>query len=145
MVTIQKFTIPGKLMNLNEYQSACRSNRYSGSKAKKQQQQIVEACILAARLKPMIEPVDIRFHWIEPNMRRDKDNIRFAAKFIQDALVSMGILKNDGWHNINNLYDQFSVNSKNPRIEVTLTTSYERGTNENNGAASHSNSSKKSC
>lgn len=82
---------------------------------------------MAARLKPMIEPVDIRFHWIEPNMKRDKDNIRFAAKFILDALVKMGILKNDGWKSINNLYDKFSVNSNNPRIVVTLTTSYERG------------------
>lgn len=144
MVTFQQLTIPGRLMNLNEYQNECRKNRYSGSKAKKSQQQIVEACILAARLKPMIEPVDIRFHWIEPNMRRDKDNIRFASKFILDALVSMGILKNDGWRNISTLSDRYSVNAQNPRIVVTITTSYERGTDETNRATSHSNGSQKS-
>ena len=30
-------------------------------------------------------PVVIRYLWIEPSRRRDKDNIAFAKKFIQDA------------------------------------------------------------
>ena len=32
-------------------------------------------------------PVIIHYRWIEPNRRRDKDNVAFAKKFIQDSLV----------------------------------------------------------
>lgn len=143
MVTFQQFTIPGKLANLNDYQTACRSSKHVGAKMKKSQEEIVKYAILAAHLKPMIEPIDIRFHWIEPNMKRDKDNIRFAAKFILDALKEMRIIKNDGWKNICTLSDKFTVNPKNPRIIVTLSTSYERGIYENDGATSNSKSTKK--
>lgn len=65
-------------------------------------------------------PVVIRYLWIEPNRRRDKDNVAFAKKFIQDALVANNVLKNDGWAEIEHFTDDFAVDQKNPRIEVTI-------------------------
>lgn len=140
MVTFQKFVIPGRLMNLNEYQNHCRANRYGGNSWKQKEQEKVELAIERHGLSPMIEPVDIKFLWVEPNMRRDKDNIRFAAKFILDALVSKGIIKNDGWRNIGNLSDTFRVNANNPRIEVIITTTYERETHETDRATGNPHS-----
>ena len=116
----QVIVIPGKLANLNDYTKACRGNRYGGAEMKRANQEIVQAAIKAARLEPVAGKVDIHTTWIEPNMRRDKDNIRFALKFILDALVAEGILPNDGWKNIGNLSDSFCVNKTNPRIGVTL-------------------------
>lgn len=62
----------------------------------------------------------IHYHWYEQNRRRDKDNIAFAHKFIQDAFVEIGLLEGDGWAYIAGFTDDFSVDSKRPRIEVSI-------------------------
>lgn len=116
----QTFEIPGKLIGLNEYVDMCRRNRYGAAKAKRENQERVCWEIKRHRLKRMDKKVDVSFVWIEPNMKRDKDNISFAKKFILDALVQMRIIPNDNWKWINNLSDKFAVNKGNPRIIVTL-------------------------
>ena len=76
--------------------------------------------IKRAKLKPFDKQVDVIIHWIEPNMKRDKDNIRFAAKFILDALVQTKIIPNDNWKWIGSISDHYWVHKKNPRIVVEL-------------------------
>lgn len=115
-----KFTIPGKLPGLNEYTKSNRSNKYGGNKLKKQ---IENDLIFLAKnqLKKKIHPpVFMRYTWIEPNRKRDKDNIAFAKKFIQDALVKAGKLPNDGWEYIKGFSDDFATDSKKPRIIVEI-------------------------
>ena len=59
--------------------------------------------------------------WYEPNKRRDLDNISsFGRKVIQDALVNLGVLENDGWQNIRGFNDEFRVSKDEPRIEVHI-------------------------
>lgn len=58
----------------------------------------------------------IRYRWIEKDRRRDKDNISFAKKFIQDALIDAQILPDDGWKWIEGFEDHFAVDRKNPRM-----------------------------
>ena len=79
----------------------------------------------------MTEAVYLRFNWIEPNKRRDKDNIASAKKFIIDALVKSGILENDGWKNVIGFSDRFSVDKNNPRIEVEILTEEEMNERQN--------------
>ena len=62
----------------------------------------------------------IHYTWVEPNRRRDKDNIAFAKKFVQDSLVRMGVLENDGWKQIEYFTDSFAVDPENPRVEVII-------------------------
>ena len=117
----QRFEVPGKLPSLNDYVNQCRRNPYAGAKAKKDAQEAVAWAIRAARLKPMRPPVSVSFTWVEPDMRRDKDNISSAKKYILDALVSQGIIPNDNWRCIaGNLPDLYKVNSRNPRVIVEL-------------------------
>lgn len=116
----QTFEIPGRLIGLNEYVDACRRNRYGAAKAKRENQEKVYWQIKKNRIKKMTGKVDVSFVWIEPNMKRDKDNISFAKKFILDALVQAQIIPNDNWKWVNNLSDRFAVNKSNPRIIVTL-------------------------
>lgn len=115
----QQFTIPGRLDGVNEYTYTNRRNPIEGGKMKRRNQDAVCWAIKAAHLKPMGK-VNVHVEWIEPNMRRDKDNIRGGIKFILDALVEMGILANDGWNQIGNLSDSYMVNKREPRIIVTL-------------------------
>lgn len=116
----QTFVIPGRLIGLNEYVNDCRRNRYAAAKIKKETQASVCWEIKRQNVKRFKNPVDVHITWIEPNMKRDKDNISFAKKFILDALVQMNIIKDDGWKWVNNLSDKFYVNKKEPRIIVTL-------------------------
>lgn len=116
----QVFEIPGRLAGCNDYQEACRRHHHVGARMKRAQQDIVLLAIKAAKLKPMHGLVNIHYTWVEPNMRRDKGNIRFADKFIEDALVEAGILAGDGWKHVGDLSDTYLVNKNNPRIIVEL-------------------------
>jgi Holliday junction resolvase RusA-like endonuclease len=113
--------IPGVLPGLNEYINAERRNRYQAATMKKQAEHTV-----MVRAKQQLKsvkinkPVKMQYVWVEANRKRDKDNISFARKFIQDALVKVGILENDGWAQIEGFEDIFMVDKDNPRIMISI-------------------------
>lgn len=115
-------TIPGTLNNLNDYISAERTNRHKGAKMKASNGDIVAVAISQCMKGVKIEkPVFMEYLWVEPNRRRDLDNISsFGRKVIQDALVDTEVLKNDGWKYVVGFSDKFDVDKKNPRIEVLI-------------------------
>ena len=116
-----KFTIRGTLPGLNELIEAERRNRYAGAALKKQSESVVMHAAHSLGKTRFERAVYMVYHWIEPNRRRDKDNISgFGRKVIQDALVKSKILPNDGWNNITGFEDQFDVDRKNPRIVVEI-------------------------
>lgn len=118
-----KLTIPGLLPGLNEYIDAERAvkGKYKAAAMKKQAENVI-GYMVRTQLRGVhfTKPVVIHYLWIEPNRRRDKDNIAFAKKFIQDSLVHCGVLENDGWNQIEYFTDDFAVDAKDPRIEVTI-------------------------
>lgn len=116
----QEFTIQGRMDGANEYTNANRINRYRGAEMKKRNQDMAAEAIRKARLIPQGGSVYITITWVEPNMRRDPDNVRFAAKFILDALVSEGVLADDSQKHVTGISDYFRVNASNPRIEVVI-------------------------
>jgi Holliday junction resolvase RusA-like endonuclease len=117
-----RFTIKGRLEGLNEYINACRTNPHKGNKMKRDAEDYVSWPIRTQLKGVRIrKPVIIKFDFFEANKRRDLDNISgFAHKVIQDALVKCGVLKNDGWNEVIRHMDQFYIDKKNPRIEVTI-------------------------
>lgn len=117
-----KFTIPGRLDGLNEYTSANRTNPYKGGKMKHDNENTVIWAIRSQlRGIHINNPVMLKYDFYEPNKKRDLDNISsFAHKVIQDSLVKTEVLKNDGWNEIAGYLDQFYLDRKNPRIEVTI-------------------------
>lgn len=116
-----KLTIPGSLPGLNEYSTLERRNRYQAAAMKRRAEHVVMAEIRrqlrGLRIK---KPVSMDYLWIEKDRRRDKDNIAFAKKFVQDALVKVGVLENDGWKQIDHFSDDFAVDAKRPRVEITI-------------------------
>lgn len=114
--------ISGKLDNLNDYTSACRTNPYKGAQMKRKNEAKVIAAILEQLKRLRIKkPVYMVYDWYEPNKRRDLDNISsFGRKVIQDALVETKALANDSWRDIVGFQDNFYIDTKNPRIEVTI-------------------------
>lgn len=117
----QILTIPGTLPTVNEFNKANRSHWSKGYKFKKCYQEMVEELISLEHLKPMFGKVGVRYTFIEPNTKRDQDNVEsFAKKVIHDALVCMQILKNDNPKNLEILGVKFRYNKQNPRIIVEL-------------------------
>ncbi len=116
-----KLVIPFPLPGLNEYVTAERSHRQKGANMKREWQGAVVAALRRQIRKPLREPVTMHYIWYEKDQKRDKDNISaFGRKVIQDALVQMHILRNDGWRNINGFSDDFRVDKNRPRVEIEI-------------------------
>ena len=120
---MDKFVIPGELMDLNSFINQQRINRYVGAKVKKKQTNLCALHIksfMNQGLKVDRYPVYLRITWYVKNRRKDKDNIAFAKKFILDGMQQAGLIKDDGWDQISGFYDDFKVDKKQPRVEVQL-------------------------
>lgn len=116
----QSFLIQGPLPGLNEYTSANRTHPQAGASMKRGAEAVIAAYVRDAQLEPFDGKVAARFLWIEPNLRRDPDNIAFAKKFILDVLVREGVLRGDGQKFIASLQDSFDLQPKNPGVLVEL-------------------------
>lgn len=116
-----KLIIPGTLSSLNKYIEAERTNRYKGASLKRTNEKsivvAIKQCLRGVIIK---KPVEMHYLWVVPNKRTDRDNVAFAKKFVQDALVQCGILKDDGWKYVVGFSDRFEVDKENPRIEVLI-------------------------
>jgi len=116
------FTIQGRMPGLNEYTRANRTNAYKGHEMKREWQGEAQLSIIRQlRGRTAKTPVFIRYRFYEQNKKRDHDNVSgFAHKVIQDAMVSAGLLDNDGWDDIRGYEDLFFIDKNNPRIEVVV-------------------------
>ena len=102
--------IPIKLPSLNEYINVCRRNRYQAAAYKKNIEDQIGFYLIGV---PRFEkPIEITFHWIESNKRRDLDNIAFGKKFILDAMVKFGKLKDDNRKCVTGFKDEFSYGNE---------------------------------
>ena len=120
-MTTYRLVIPKTLPNLNDYTDEVKKSRKGGNRMKQEVQAYIKLCA-RQQLKGLRfhKPVAFLYLWVEKDRRRDKDNVAFAKKFIQDALVSLGILENDGWKQIAGFTDVFDCDPANPRVEVLM-------------------------
>lgn len=100
-----RLEIPYKFPSCNEYIQACKTNAYAGAQMKKRVQSDIGWYI--NMLPNFKKPVRIRFIWVEGNKKRDYDNVCFAKKFILDALVECGKLKDDNRKYVKGFTDEF--------------------------------------
>lgn len=110
-----EFEIPFRLPGLNEYIEACKGNKYHAAAIKRYTERDIALCVKGR----VTEPVHVTFVWLEPNYRRDKDNVCFAKKFILDALQKKGVLPNDNNRWITGFTDEF-VYGEGEGVIVTL-------------------------
>lgn len=118
------FIINGRLPSLNDYILECRKHAIKGGKFKREWQNVVCYEITLAkqqnRLRAVNKPVIVHFYYEMSDRRRDLDNVSsFAKKVILDALVEMGILKNDTQQYVRGFTDTF-YHGKVDRIGVEL-------------------------
>lgn len=107
-----------KLPSLNEYINLCRRNRYESAEFKRRIERDIGFYIMP--LKRFEKPVRIHFVWYEKNTRRDADNIAFAKKFILDAMVKKGKLKDDSRKYVRGFTDTFKQ-GKETKVQIIVT------------------------
>ena len=113
-------TVEGRFPSLNDYVDAERANRFLGSKMKREQTERVAAAALSQGARRVPGPVTVRFLWVEPNRRRDLDNVAFAKKFVLDGLVAAGVIDGDDQRHVKGLQDVFEVDPTRPRVVVEV-------------------------
>lgn len=116
--TNQQFFVPGIMPGQNIIIG--RATRWLYRKEKKAWGQRVAFAIREAQLVPM-RRVRITWDWVERNRRRDPDNFTgLSKKFILDALVTSGILADDGWDEIAGWTDRWYQDADNPGVLIGL-------------------------
>lgn len=116
------FTIPGRLAGNNELRYADRSHWSKGAKLRREELQMIWPIILKAKSEQSAYfkgAVGVNFDWIEPNEKRDPDNVIGGSKVILDALVKIGVIEADTRRVIKKLIHYFGLtDKKDPRINV---------------------------
>jgi Holliday junction resolvase RusA-like endonuclease len=116
--------IEGRLVGLNDYVNAERTNRFKAAKIKKEMETLITVYLhnadLAGTLHKHTKPCELWITWVEPNKRRDLDNISFGTKFIQDAMVRYGVFPDDNQNYIRLLHHTTAFDKKCPRVEVII-------------------------
>lgn len=113
---IQTFTIPGRFVGLNEFY---RADRWEQSRIKREAQERIGWCALAAHLRHVDGPVWLGITYHEQNRRRDLDNVSATArKFILDALQEVDVIDND--KQVREITDTLALDRREPRVVVTI-------------------------
>ena len=115
------FVIAGRMPGLNEFIKAHDKDYHKGNQMKQRETDRAAWSAKAAHVPRFDRPVTVHFLWVEPNKKRDVDNIAFAKKFILDGLVRARIIANDNRKHVTGFSDSFEYDRSRPRIVVTIT------------------------
>lgn len=117
----QAFVIPGRLAGLNDFIGAANCNRHKYNALKRAEQDRVILFCRTSQIKPVDKTINLAINCYEPNMKRDKSNVRSGAeKIIEDALQDAGIIKNDNWAGIAETRTNVYLDRENPRVIVFI-------------------------
>ena len=120
---MQKLTLPSEILtSLNKVFDLAKAHWSKYYDFQQKTLLIISSYIKQQNLRPIEKyPVKIQFRFYCSDRRRDPDNLSSSSrKFILDALVNEGVLKDDGWKYIKGFSDDFYLDKNNPRIEVTI-------------------------
>jgi hypothetical protein len=103
--------------NLNIYRNM---HHYALDKAKKEWEQIVGWLVKEQRIKPVSHIRQTYEFWFKDKREHDPDNYACCAKFINDGLVSAGVLPRDNFDHIKEFTVRQGGVSKQPYILVHM-------------------------
>lgn len=114
-----RFEIPGRFPGMNEIVEAAKAHYKRYAEMKRTYTDMVAWCAKAAKVPPM-DRVRISIVWVEPDNRRDFDNVSAGQKFLLDGLVQAGVLQNDTRWYVRSVAHTVKTDKTNPRVIVTL-------------------------
>lgn len=100
------YEIPFRLPDLNDFIDSLKTSKFNGNRMKSDTEDSI-IWILKTKKVKVDCPVVLEFIWYEKTLKRDKDNVAFAKKFILDAMQKAGMLPNDNNQYIKGFSDNF--------------------------------------
>ena len=79
----------------------------------------IKQALTMKTLKLITNPCVIYIDWHEATKRRDVDNIQSSQKFVLDAMVKNGVLKNDNRRYVKQIYHEI-VDDKKDFVVVKI-------------------------
>ena len=117
----QTLVIRGKLLTLNEYINAERTNKYRAASLKKGETHRVAWECKIQRLKAVEKFTKAIFTYFHKDKRIDFDNIEFFQKFLWDGLEMARIIPRDTQkYTPRERIHIHKYDKNNPRLEVEL-------------------------
>ncbi len=104
---------------MNEIIALAKRSHYSYNAEKRKWAKVIQLYALEQGFQPITEPAFFEFEHLEPNRRRDPDNLAGGAqKLAFDALQDAGLLRNDGWEHVLGISHTWKVSEE---VGVKLT------------------------
>lgn len=120
----QTLCVETPLPGLNELIAAAKAGRgkcNAYARLKDKYSRIIALYARSQQLRPINGKPYFVFFWIEPDRRRDPDNIAAGGrKIILDALTELGIITGDGWKHISGWHDNFEIDKKQPGVRIDM-------------------------
>jgi Holliday junction resolvase RusA-like endonuclease len=114
-----KFTIKGRLPNLNDITNSSRGNYHKANKQKQHAQEYISLFLPKCKVKQY--PVWVYVVYFERDKRRDVDNIAAGGnKVLMDAMKNHGLITDDSPKYIEQVISIVQYDKCNPRIEVII-------------------------
>lgn len=113
---MQRFEIKEKLPGAN---NILYKNPHKVSDIKKEIEKDIIVYIRRHKIRRIKRPVFLKFVWYEGTKRRDKDNVSFRKKFIQDAMKKAGVIPDDNNNWVMGFADYF-VYDKGQKVVVEI-------------------------
>lgn len=115
--------IPVRLPGLNDMIAMSKAGRgrfNQYARSKKEIEQYLCLTIGQLRIRGFSQ-CRIGFTWIDPDKKRDIDNIAAGKKYILDALVGLGVLRDDSWKYVKGfLPELFEADKNNWGVRVRI-------------------------
>ena len=115
--------IPGRMPGFNDLINMAKSGRgkfNAYGRTKNQWTAYIAGIVKECNLDP-IEKAVVRVRCLEPNRRRDQDNVTSGAKKLCfDGLVKAGLFKDDGWRHIELGKDSVDIDKFSPGVEIII-------------------------
>lgn len=118
MTRKQSFTIPNRLASYGELVATCANNSEALKAREKHNVKLVGWAIARADIAPVRRTCTLHIKWVEPTASRRHAQVAAASVFIEQALISAGVV-NDPVQ-IEAICSTFRVNAESPRVEVTI-------------------------
>lgn len=114
------FVVSSTLPALNEYINKERGSKMGAAQIKKKVTTNIRWEILSQKVKRVDDLIDLKLFWIQPNNKKDPDNVFFGIKFILDAMVAAGVIEQDGRKNIRNIFNHIETQKGKTQVIVEI-------------------------